>query len=316
MNPSNPGRGGNTSCPSPVQLGSLTAPASSVSTSLGSTTSSVTDGNTVHPPNLSVAENSTGNEETGATPLTSVDGVNAPTTIDDTADDEGIDNLADNFQKISRSNQDGLSPEFKNQSPQEKCLRAPTSLNKCSLTGMKDEELARAMHQTSKTPESWLLTYLRCMEQDSTLAPPSLVRDLEEFSDCQDTRKHLGENMQLTTFGDKVVAATSPSFIKEHAMPLAMMRKCAEDLIKARSLIDFTPTSSNTEGTREHDLKSEDRCGTLANYFAVANPIGEEPASVGPALIVVFLHVRSAWTLIWRWKRLPKVPSISFALSL
>ena len=275
MNPSNPGRGGNTSYPPPTQLGSLTAPAATVLISLGSATSSVTDGNTVHSPNLAAAGNSTGNEEKGGTPLASVAGVNATTTIDtaavgnDTADNEGIDNLADNFQKILRSNQDGLSPEFKNQSPQEKYLRALTSLNKYSLTGMKDRDMAKATHQTSRTSESWLLTYLRSMEQDSTLAPPSLVLDLKEFSDCQDIRKYLGENMQLITFGDKVVAVTSPSFIKEHVMPSAVMRKCAEDLIQARSLIDHGTDA------REHDLKSEDRYNILANYFAMANPIGE-----------------------------------------
>jgi hypothetical protein len=102
---------------------------------------------------LSAAGNSTGNEEKGETPLTSVAGVNATTTINtaavgnDTADNESIADLADDFQKTMRSKQGGLSPEFKNQSPQEKYLRALSSLSKCSLTGMNDEGMAKAIHQ-------------------------------------------------------------------------------------------------------------------------------------------------------------------------
>jgi hypothetical protein len=224
---------------------------------------------------LPAAGNSTGNEEKGETPLASVADVNATTTINaaavgnDTADDESVADLADDFQKILRSKQDGLSPEFKNQSPQEKYLRALSSLSKHSLTGMNDKGMAKAMHQMSRTPESWLQPYLQSMELDSTLASPHLVRELEDFSDCQDTRKYLGENMQLITFGEKVVAVTSPSFLKERATPSAMMRKCAENLIQARSLIDHGTDA------REHDLKSEDRYNILANYFAMANPIGE-----------------------------------------
>jgi hypothetical protein len=170
----------------------------------------------VHSPNLPAAGNGTGNEEKGETPLASVAGVNATATINttavgnDTVNDESIADLADDFQKILRSQQEGSSPEFKNQSPQEKCLRALSSLNECSFIGMNDKGMAKATHLTSRTPESWLQTYLQSMEQESTLASPNLVRDLEDFSDCQDTREHLGENKQLITFGEKVVAVTCP----------------------------------------------------------------------------------------------------------
>jgi hypothetical protein len=230
----------------------------------------------VSSPILPAAGNGTGNEEKGETPVASVAaGVNATATINttavgnDTANNESTADLADDFQKILRSQQEGLSPEFKNQSPQEKYLKALSSLNKCSLVGMNDKGMAKAMHQTSRTPESWLQTYLQSMEQDSTLASPNLVRDREDFADCQDVRKYLGENTQLITFCEKVVAATSPSFLKEHVMPSAMMRKCAEDPIQARSLIDHSTNA------RECDLKNEDRHNMLANYFAMANPIGE-----------------------------------------
>jgi hypothetical protein len=266
---------------------------------------------------LPAAGNGTGNEEKGETSSTSVAGVNATTTINtaavgnDTADNESVADLADDFQKIPRSKQDGLSPEFKNQSPKEKCLRALSSLSEHSLIGMNDKGMAKAMHLTSRTPESWLQTYLQSMEQDSTLASPNLVRDLEDFSDCQDTRKHLCENMQLITFGEKVVAVTSPSFLKEHAMPSAMMRKCAEDLIQARSLIDHGTNA------REHDLKNEDRCNMLANYFAMAmiTPSEKEPASAGPALIVAFL--RKSWNTLTQmrgWKQHPLPSSCALFL--
>jgi hypothetical protein len=75
--------------------------------------------------------------------------------------------------------------------------------------------------------------------------------------------------LQSVPFGGKFVAATSPGFLKEHAKPSAMTRKRAKDLIHARSLKDH-----NTDEF-VHDLKDEDRCNTLANYFGVANTIEE-----------------------------------------
>jgi hypothetical protein len=66
------------------------------------------------------------------------------------------------------------------------------------------------------------------------------------------------------------VVVTSPDFLKEHAMPSAMMRKCAKDLIEARSLLDYNA------GESEHYLQDEGRYNILANYFTVASTIEEE----------------------------------------
>ena len=115
---------------------------------------------------------------------------------------------------------------------------------------MQNKDLAKAIHQTSKTPESWLQTYLQSVAQESTLTSASLLQDLKGFSDCQDTRKCLDENLQFVT---------SPGFLKEHAKPSAVMRKCAKDLIQARCLIDY-----NT-GEGVHDLKDEDPGKLLRN---------------------------------------------------
>jgi hypothetical protein len=71
---------------------------------------------------LSATGNGTGNEEKGEIPLTSVAGVNAmPATSttafgNDTVNNESVADLADNFQKVLRSKEEGLSPELKNQS--------------------------------------------------------------------------------------------------------------------------------------------------------------------------------------------------------
>ena len=132
-------------------------------------------------------------------------------------------------------------------------MRALATLNKNSLMRMQNKDLAKAIHQTSKTPESWLQTYLQSVAQESTLASASLLQDLKDFSDCQDTRKYLDENLQFVTFGEKVVAVTSPGFLKEHVKPSAMMRKCSKHLIQARCLIDY----NTEEGV--YDLKDEDR---------------------------------------------------------
>jgi hypothetical protein len=105
---------------------------------------------------LPVAGNGTGNEEKGESPLTSGACVNAaPATSaiavgNETAHAGSIVDLADNFLKTLRAEQEGLSPEFKNQSPQEKCLRALATPNKNSLTRMQNKDLAKAIHQASK----------------------------------------------------------------------------------------------------------------------------------------------------------------------
>ena len=203
--------------------------------------------------------------------MTSVDGLNAATTIDttavgnDTVNSGSVAELADNFRKILRSEQEGLSPELKNQSPQEKYLRALSTLEHHSLMRVTDRNMAKAIHQSSKTPESWLQTYLQSMAPESTLASAELVQDLKEFSECEDIRKYLDKNMQLVTFGDKVVVVTSPDFLKEHVMPSAMMRQCAKDLIEKRTLMDY----GNNETS--YYLQDEDRYNILANYFTMAS---------------------------------------------
>jgi hypothetical protein len=257
LNPSNTGVGGNTSLPPPWQPDSRNAPVPAVLIPLGNVTQRDSDGNIVSSPILPAAGNGTGNGEKGETPLTSVDGVNAANAISTTAvgndavNSESVAELADNFQKILRSEQEGLSPELKNQSPQEKCLRALSTLDNHSLMRAKDREMAKAIHQSSKTSESWLQTYLQSVAPESTLTPAKLVQDLKEFSECQDTRKYLDENMQLVTSGDKVVVVTSPDFLKEHyVMPLGMMRKCAKDLIEKRTLMDYGTRLSTISKTR------------------------------------------------------------------
>ena len=276
MNPSNTGVGGNTSLPPPVQLASRNAPVSPVLLPLGNITQRDNDGYILSSPTWSAAGNSTDNKERGEIPLTSVDGLNAATTIDttavgnDTVNSGSVAELADNFRKILRSEQEGLSPELKNQSPQEKYLRALSTLEHHSLMRVTDRNMAKAIHQSSKTPESWLQTYLQSMAPESTLASAELVQDLKEFSECEDIRKYLDENMQLVTFGDKVVVVTSPDFLKEHVMPSAMMRQCAKDLIEKRTLLDL----GNNEIS--YDLQDEDRYNILANYFTMASASGEE----------------------------------------
>ena len=128
---------------------------------------------------------------------------------------------------------------------------------------MKDKEMRKAINQASKTNESWLQTYLQSMAQENTLAPVKLVQDLKDVS------KHLDENIQFVTFEDKVVVVTSPDFLKEHVMPSAMMRKCAKDLIEARSLLDY-----NTEESEIY-LQDEDQYNILVNYFTMASTIEE-----------------------------------------
>ena len=139
MNPSNTGVGGNTSLPPPVQLASRNAPVSPVLLPLGNITQRDNDGNILSSPTLSAAGNGTDNKERGEIPLTSVDGLNAATTIDttavgnDTVNSGSVAELADNFRKILRSEQEGLSPELRNQSPQEKYLRALSTLEPHAL---------------------------------------------------------------------------------------------------------------------------------------------------------------------------------------
>jgi hypothetical protein len=118
VNPVTTGVGGNISLPPPLQLEGVNAPVPPVLIPLGRVTQRGTDVTIVSSPILPAAGNGTGNEEKGETPLTSV------------AD------LADNFQKILRSQQEGSSPELKNQSPQEKCLRALSTLDDHSLMRM------------------------------------------------------------------------------------------------------------------------------------------------------------------------------------
>jgi hypothetical protein len=253
MNPSNMGVGGNTSLPPPLQLDSRNAPVASVLTPLGNVTQRDSDGNIESSSTASAAGNGTGNKGKSEIPLTSVAGLNAATVIDttavgnDTVNNGSVAELADNFQKILRSEQEGLSPELKNQSPQEKYLRALSTLEHHSLMRVTDRNMAKAIHQSSKTPESWLQTYLQSMVPESTLATAELVQDLKEFSECEDIRKYLDENMQLVTFGDKVVVVTSPGFLKEHVVPSAMMRQCAEDLIEKRTLFGYTHLAVNLQ---------------------------------------------------------------------
>ena len=276
MNPSNMGVGGNTSLPPPLQLDSRNAPVASVLLPLGKVTQRDSDGNIESSSTVSAAGNGTGNKEKGETPLTPVAGLNATTAIDttavgnDTVNNEHIADLAENFQKILRSEQKGLAPELKNQSPQEKYLRALSTLDNLSVLRMEDRDTAKAVFQASKTSESWLQAYVQSISPESTLAPAQLMQDLKDFSECQDIRKYLDENMQLVTFGDKVVVVTSPGFLKEHVMPSAMMRKCAKDLIEKRTLLDY--------GTKEtcYFLQDEDRYNILANYFTTATAGGEE----------------------------------------
>ena len=271
MNPSNTGVGGNTSLPPPVQLDSRNAPVSPALLPLGNITLRDNDGNILSSPTLSAAGNGTDSKERGEIPLTSVDGLSAATTSDmtavgnDTVNSESVAELADNFQKILHSKQEGLSPELRNQSPQEKYLRALSTLEQYSLIRVADRNMAKAILQSSKTSESWLQTYLQSMALESTLASAELVQDLKEFSECEDIRKYLDENMQLVTFGDKVVVVTSPDFLREHVMPSAMMRQCAKDLIEKRTLMDY----GNNEIS--YDLQDEDRYNILANYFTVAS---------------------------------------------
>ena len=289
MNPSNTGVGGNTSLPPPVQLASRNAPVSPVLLPLGNITQRDNDGNILSSPTLSAAGNGTDNKERGEIPVISVDGLNAATTIDttavgnDTVNSGSVAELADNFRKILRSEQEGLSPELKNQSPQEKYLRALSTLEHHSLMRVTDRNMAKAIHQSSKTPESWLQTYLQSMAPESTLASAELVQDLKEFSECEDIRKYLDENIQLVTFGDKVVVVTSPDFLKEHVMPSAMMRKCAKDLIEKRTLLDY----GNDETS--YYLQDEDRYNILANYFTMASASEkkEESTTVDLASVVV-----------------------------
>ena len=276
MNPSNMGVGGNTSLPPPLQLDSRNAPVASVLIPLGKVTQRDSDGNIESSSTASAAGNGTGNKEKGEIPLTSVAGLNAATVIDttavgnDTVNNEHIADLADNFQKILRSEQKGLAPELKNQSPQEKYLRALSTLDNLSVLRMEDRNTAKAVFQASKTSGSWLQAYVQSISPESTLAPAQLMQDLKEFSESQDLRKYLDENMQLVTFGDKVVVVTSPDFLKEHAMPSAMMRKCAKDLIENRSLMDYGT------GESEYYLQDEDRYNILANYFTMASPSEED----------------------------------------
>jgi hypothetical protein len=246
MNPTTTGVGGNTSLPPPVKLDSGNAPVPPAMLPLGEITPRGTDGDTLPSPALPAAGNGTGNKDQGENPLTSGVGVNAtPTTTTTNAGNgtvytESMSDLADEFQKVLRAEQEGLSPELKNQSPQEKHLRSLALLNKYTLMGMKDEEQTKAIHYAFKVSNSWLQTYLQSMAQEKTLAPVRLVQDLKDVSDSQDVRKYLDENLQHVTFGDKVVAVTSPGFLLEHAKPPVMMRKCAIDLIKARSLMDYS----------------------------------------------------------------------------
>ena len=187
---------------------------------LGKVTQRDSDGNIEYSSTASAAGNGTGNKEKGEIPLTSVAGLNAATVIDatavgnDTVNNEHRADLADNFQKILRSEQKGLAPELKNQSPQEKYLRALSTLDNLSVLRMEDRDTAKAVFQASKTSESWLQAYVQSMSPESTLAPVQLMQDLKEFSESQDLRKYLDENMQLVTFGDKVVVVTSPDFLK------------------------------------------------------------------------------------------------------
>ena len=180
MNPSNPGVGGNTSLPPPVQLDSRNAPVSPVLLPLGNITLRDNDGNILSSPTLSAAGNGTDSKERGEIPWTSVVGLNAATTIDttavgnDTVNSGSVAELADNFQKILRSEQEGLSPELRNQSPQEKYLRALSTLEQYSLMRVADRNMAKAILHSSKTPESWLQTYLQSVAPESTLAPAEL----------------------------------------------------------------------------------------------------------------------------------------------
>jgi hypothetical protein len=130
--------------------------------------------------------------------------------------------------------------------------------------------MAKATHLASETSESWLGTYLQSMAQENTLTPAKLVQDLTDISECQDARKYLDVNVQLVTFGNKVVVVTSPDFLKEHVMPSAIMRKCAKDLIEARSLIDYNADKS------EFYLQDGDQHDMLVNYFTMANTIEVE----------------------------------------
>jgi hypothetical protein len=166
--------------------------------------------------------------------------------------------------------QEGSSPGLKNQSPQEKRLGALATLNEDSLVRIQNKDVAKAIYHASKTSESWLQSCLQSMAQENALASASLLQDLKDFSDCKDVRKHLDENSQLVTFGRKVVAVTSPDFLREHAMPSAMMRKRAKDLIQARSLIDCGA------GESDYDLQDEDRHNVLVNCFTMASTIEEE----------------------------------------
>ena len=130
VNPKVVGEGGNTLHPPPVQLGCGDAPVPPTMLPLGEASPSGIGGNTSPSPPSAAVGNDT--------------------------DQDCVANLTDHFQKILRTEQEGLSPELTNQSPQEKHLRALSLLDKHSLGRMKDKELAKAVHQASKTEESWL----------------------------------------------------------------------------------------------------------------------------------------------------------------
>ena len=249
MNPTVLGIGGNASHPHPVQPERGNAPASSKMTVLGDTSQIGTGGNTSSTPSSAAVGNDT--------------------------DQDPVANLLEEFQKIMRSEQKGLSPEFAKQSPQEKYLRAMSLLDPYTIGRMEDRDNARALNQATKIEESWLHKYLDDFQLDSALAPAQMVLALEGIDDCKG-------NIQFVAFGEKVVAVTSPEFLIKNVKPAAMLRQVATDLIIARSKLD------QVEGDdTEYQLTEQDHYNMLANHFSMVNTSENDKD-----LDAICLHIR------------------------